>query len=184
MDLHVPPGGSLVELAYEGVSSKFSCFLILSGPTRPCFSHIATLCQKEQYRHTLKIIGRYLLTRFGRRSKKRNNTKWKRPKTAWKKAWAPTISHFLGVRCHTVDLLMPLHSSLQIIRRAGVSSCPWQPWWSDLSDHLLGENRTTKPTWSGCRESEIMLKVKTCYCANWSEKCSRAIFVIFSGSSI
>jgi len=70
-----PPGGSLVELAYEGVSSKFSCFLILSGPTRPCFSHIATLCQKEQYRHTLKIIGRYLLTPFGRRSKKRNNTK-------------------------------------------------------------------------------------------------------------
>ena len=71
----------------------------------------------------------------------------------------------------------PLNSSLQIIRRAGVSSCPWRPWWSDLSDHLLGENRTTKPTRSGCRESEIMLKVKACYCANWSEKCSRAILL-------
>lgn len=171
-----PSGGSLVELAYEGVSSKFSCFLTLGRPVK---ARLVTSphCAKKNFTGTLlKFLATTCWHHLAKGAKRETMLSEKRPNQHVKKyeRLKNLIFSVSGARQWTCSWSAP-HTWNSKTHHVFVATSTKQPQWN----HLLGKIGKARMGWRWKQ-----LKVKMCYFANWSEKCSRAIFVVFSGSSI
>jgi len=144
MDLHVPNGGSLVELAYEGVSSKFSCFLILSR-TNTALLVTSPLCAKKNNNGTLFKLLAYTCWRHLVNGAKRETILSEKGLSSLIKH--EPLQYLIHWTCSCPNSSLQSYKNLVLLRAPG-----------DLdratSVTVFSERNSTKSVWS---ESDIVL---------------------------